>query len=390
MYSKYNIYLRDFPRNSFLTIYNLFSQKAICIQNNVFELGVDRTLENKLKSIGMIVEDCDLEYRNVLKYYNEVSNSKDELNIMLLLTQRCNCKCIYCYEEGSIMDGTDLENIDDIYYFLLEYVKEYGYKKINIVFYGGEPLLNKKKIDILSEKLFKKYGNNYCFDIVTNGTLIELNDILLWKEYGLRRVKITVDGDEESHNCRRPLKNGANAYQIILDKMERISSIVDVLINVVVDETFYGIESMVDEFLDKNIKAKFSISIREPDVYDYNVKTRIIMHYSKILADKGVYQFSKMGGNHGVICAGKRQNSFVIDTRRNVYYCNGNFNYKMPLSIKNMLKQEYIITDNCKNCKYLPICYGECRFNPKCQKEYYDIVVDELLKTYLKEKKNIY
>ena len=57
---------------------------------------------------------------------------------------------------------------------------------------------------------------------------------------------------------------------------------------------------------------------------------------------------------------------------------------------KNMLKQEYIITDNCKNCKYLPICYGECRFNPKCQKEYYDIVVDELLKTYLKEKKNIY
>ena len=51
--------------------------------------------------------------------------------------------------------------------FLLEYVKEYGYKKINIVFYGGEPLLNKKKIDILSEKLFKKYGNNYCFDIVT-------------------------------------------------------------------------------------------------------------------------------------------------------------------------------------------------------------------------------
>ena len=147
MYSKYNIYLRDFPRNSFLTIYNLFSQKAICIQNNVFELGVDRTLENKLKSIGMIVEDCDLEYRNVLKYYNEVSNSKDELNIMLLLTQRCNCKCIYCYEESSIMDGTDLENIDDIYYFLLEYVKEYGYKKINIVFYGGEPLLNKKKID---------------------------------------------------------------------------------------------------------------------------------------------------------------------------------------------------------------------------------------------------
>ena len=293
----------------------------------------------------------------MLKYYNEVSNSKDELNIMLLLTQRCNCKCIYCYEESSIMDGTDLENIDDIYYFLLEYVKEYGYKKINIVFYGGEPLLNKKKIDILSEKLFKKYGNNYCFDIVTNGTLIELNDILLWKEYGLRRVKITVDGDEESHNCRRPLKNGANAYQIILDKMERISSIVDVLINVVVDETFYGIESMVD---------------------------------SKILADKGVYQFSKMGGNHGVICAGKRQNSFVIDTRRNVYYCNGNFNYKMPLSIKNMLKQEYIITDNCKNCKYLPICYGECRFNPKCQKEYYDIVVDELLKTYLKEKKNIY
>ena len=64
----------------------------------------------------------------------------------------------------------------------------------------------------------------YCY----NGTLIELNDILLWKEYGLRRVKITVDGDEESHNCRRPLKNGANAYQIILDKMERISSIVDV------------------------------------------------------------------------------------------------------------------------------------------------------------------
>ncbi len=386
VYSKYNIFLHNFPKEHYVTIYNLYTKELICIPEDLTLNGINKELAEKLNQKGMIVDFQQAEEQNVLRHFYEVQDSKNELSIVVLMTQKCNCHCIYCYEEGGILDGTDVIDIEKIYEFIVSYVMKWGYKKVNIVYYGGEPLLNKKMIFTLSEKLESKFEDNFCFDIVTNGTLLEADDVQRWTELGLRRIKVTIDGCETSHNLRRKLKNGENAYTLILNNLSKISGMVDILINIVVDDEVYGIEKMIDDLADRNIKAKFSISIREPDDYGSQKKADIILENTKILAKKGVYQYSKIGENHGIICSGKKNNCLTVDAQNNIYYCNGNFSFIAQLNENSMIKKDYFLDKNCKECKYLPICYGGCRFSHRCQKEYFELVVPELLRIYIKEK----
>lgn len=385
MYSMYNVYLKNYPKDSYVTVYNLFSKNFICVHQKVIDGEMSQSLRAKMIKYGILVEDIFDERKAVLREFSEITDSGEELAIMVLTTNKCNCRCIYCYEDGNTFESHDLDDCTYIIDFIKRRFDVYKYKKINVIYYGGEPLLNKKVIYHLSEQLQKIFGSKFVFDMVTNGFLLEEQDIIAWKKLGLRRIKVTLDGNEECHNKRRAMKNGENGYERIVNNLSKISNMIDLLINIVVDSEVYGIEDMIDTLKSNNIQAKFSISIREPDAYSPMEKSEIILKYSKLLYEKGVYQYSKIGGNHGLICAGKNKHHFVVDANNNVYYCNGNFLKIIGKCIDNLEKESYNIEKRCKECKYLPICYGDCRFNPKCQKKYFDNVIPELLKIYLHE-----
>lgn len=79
------------------------------------------------------------------------------------LTKACNMKCEYCFAEFNNVDSQiDLTN----QLKTIKLLKEYGFKKINLV--GGEPFLIKHFEELL------KYASELGFitSIVTNGTLI--------------------------------------------------------------------------------------------------------------------------------------------------------------------------------------------------------------------------
>lgn len=387
MYSRYNVYLENYPKDSYVTIYNLFSKKYVCVHQKVLKGNVSKQLKDKMLEYGIIFEDKNTidESQRVVNEFLKTTNFSEELVVMVLVTNKCNCRCVYCYEDGNVFKSNDLNDYTYIINFIQERCSLYSYKKISVIYYGGEPLLNKKAIFDLSNILYQTYGNKFVFDIVTNGFLLKEKDVIVWKKIGLRRIKVTLDGNEECHNKRREMKNGSNGYKQIVTNLSKISNEIDLLINIVVDSDVYGIGDMLDTLKSNNIQAKYSISIREPDTYSPLEKSQIIIKYSKILYEKGVYQYSKIGGNHGSICAGKNKHHYVIDANNNVYYCNGNFKEILGKCIDNFKKKSYNVKDNCREYKYLPICYGDCRFGSNCQKNYFDIVIPELLKIYLHE-----
>ena len=78
------------------------------------------------------------------------------------ITQKCNFKCIHCYEGEKLQKDMEL---DDIKYCIDEMYR-YGIKKLQII--GGEPFLHPKITDVLEycEGKFKE------FSVFTNGSYI--------------------------------------------------------------------------------------------------------------------------------------------------------------------------------------------------------------------------
>lgn len=383
-YSKYNVFLQDFPKKKYTTIYNLFTKKMICCREDMLFPNPNPQIINKLFERGMVKKDIENEQEDVITYFNRATSNKETLTIMFLLTGNCNFRCTYCYESEFALSATDFSVFEDSLSFIYKEMKK-GYKQLHIMFYGGEPLLKKDLIKSFIDTLYNKYEKSFTFSIVTNGSLLKKHEVEEWLKKGLARIKVTVDGNEASHNKKRPYKNGKGSYKDIIENLQALDNNVDLLINMVIDDSLTGVEEMIDELNDRGINAKFQLSLKEPEIDDVALRANQLIQLTAILKQKGVFQYSNIGARHGEICSAKKENFLVVDMSGIVYACNGTLCKDKSIgNIKEgVSKKPYFIEKRCLDCKYLPVCFGECRYIPKCQKEYFDIVVPELLKIYI-------
>lgn len=160
---------------------------------------------------------------------------KDEKNkelkhLRLLVTNKCNFKCIYCYaNEGSY----NLENYIDMSIETAKEIIDYFYEKYSeihqISFFGGEPLLNKQAIEFTCEyieKLFKenKINKMPIFSMVTNGYCIDRKILNIIKKYDIKMV-VSIDGPEEIQNLQRPLSCGLGTYNKVCENLLELRKI---------------------------------------------------------------------------------------------------------------------------------------------------------------------
>lgn len=384
MYSFYNVYLREFPQGGFTTIYNLLTNELACFASKNLFPEPNKLITEKLVEKGIWLSKFSNEHDFAIKRFKETVFSKEELVLVLLLTSKCNCKCVYCYENEVNLNFTDFCEYDKTLEFINKKMREDNIKNLRIVYYGGEPLLNKKVINKLSSELRDRYKENYMFSIVTNGTLLNENDVNEWIKLGLAKVKITLDGNSNSHDKRRPYRDGQKTYDDIVNNISHISEQVKIVINIIIDETLSGVEEMIKDLTNKGIKATYSLSFKEPEISDIEIKKDLLIQFSKILKDQEVNYLTNLRTRHGIICPGKRVNYYVIDGIGNIYNCESYLKHCIG-NLRTEEKNDYIykIKDKCNKCKYLPICYGECMYESACQKEYFDILLPELLKLYI-------
>ncbi len=144
---------------------------------------------------------------DVIKFY--LSNIKQ---ITLEVTQACNLKCRYCaycelYNEFENRKDIYLKfsDVKKLFFVFLKYWNSSknvdAVQKVDIAFYGGEPLLNfrliKQTIDLLSKLNFKK---NFTFSMTTNGLLLDKHiDFLVENGFNLT---ISLDGNEDHNQYR--------------------------------------------------------------------------------------------------------------------------------------------------------------------------------------------
>ncbi len=302
------------------------------------------------------------------------------------ITDKCNLKCPHCFAE----DKRKELNTDECKEVLRQ-AKENGC--VRVILCGKEPLLRKDIFDILS------YIRALDMDVelMTNGVLINQSIINKLQNVGVKRVQISIDGFEKTHDKIRG-KKGAfqaaiNSIRLLLENGFK-TSVNTVILRENSNELLGLIDYFINDFQGIS-ELRFSrfipTMIEKPDFEYFNIYIDGIKKIVKYLASvKKVYHIEIE--DNPIIFENIIPHSLkdliiytpcgvithTIDVLNNgdVVFCVPMGSHKKPYIhgnvlkdglgniIKNIRKYNDINVDDevCRNCEhYIVHCLGGCR-----------------------------
>lgn len=194
--------------------------------DNLYDI---HTYEFLYRAYFLVPEDFN-EYEEASKIRHKLRPPVDDLYLTrinrftILPTLACNARCEYCYESKLKMKrNMTPETALKVSEYILQ--KSSMYNNIRLNWFGGEPLVNYKVIDLITNYL-KSRGKNFVGDITTNGFLF--SDKLVKKaveNWNITSAQITLDGTEEVYNR---VKNYVNvkesAYKVVINNIAKLIS----------------------------------------------------------------------------------------------------------------------------------------------------------------------
>ena len=374
---------------------------------------------SQLKDLGIMVNDAVDEDKELEYWFQKFKFDSKILSITLLTTYDCNMKCTYCFEEGVIKKQTMSEETSRlVIQWLLRKIKSVRPAVLRVLFYGGEPMVSKKSRETMLfiaknlHEITSRKDMELDLRMITNGAVLPVDHIKKMVRYGLKGIKVTLDGDETAHNRTRIFKNGKGTFSAIIKNLTKIKGLVPISIGCNYDEVnkksvpalldrlkAAGFEEAVESVNFKPIfqnlenagKAQFDVcTFSDMDVTD-------IVQFKRETKGKG---FMTPEGISLGPCEAARENSYTIDPQGKIYKCGG-FVGREKFKIGDLhegLNEEntrFMTVDmwrseDCLGCKYLPLCGGGCRTSAyvkhqdfsrfACEKKYFNTVLPELLK----------
>jgi uncharacterized protein len=141
-----------------------------------------------------------------------------------------------------------------------------------LTFFGGEPLLNLPVMYQLAERMWaatQARGVPMFASIITNGLLLTPDVVDRMMPFGLNGIKITLDGDRDTHNRMRPLRGGQGTFDRIVENIRQVAGRCRIAIGGNFDESSVdSFPALLDflkaqDFGDKLIKVNFKPVIRD-------------------------------------------------------------------------------------------------------------------------------
>lgn len=192
--------------------------------------------ENKLILPIEVDEIKTIDFLSNLDKFNEKT-----LTLTIAPTLDCNMRCPYCYEESNNVNHISMT--EDVKEDILDFIKE----RVNhlnllyIVWYGGEPLLEKETIFELSSEIVKICKENnvqYYSSIISNGTLLDYKTAQkLRNDCHITNCQITIDGTKDINDRRRIMRDGTGSFDRIVKNIDSSKELLKIMIRVNVDKS---------------------------------------------------------------------------------------------------------------------------------------------------------
>lgn len=387
IWSRYNIL---FEREGIYLFYNSLSNAFVELSEEIYRLLTnykagdvfsteDETLMSKLKRMKAVVDD-DAEEILKVKYYALTRRFDNRfVNLTINPTLGCNFACPYCFEG----EHRNVFMTDEVEEGIIEFVRcKTEAKRLDVTWFGGEPLLAFKRIMSLTHKL-QLLGLEYSAGMITNGYLLDEFVISQLKSLNIKRIQITVDGLQEEHDKRRFLKGGRPTFERIvenLDLLNKLSPDVHVNIRVNIDsENMDKFIHVFDYFYRKHyaniaVTPAFVEAQAGDNSCAFNSREKLCF-FIDLFRKHGVdfnnfypsYRFSE--------CSIRNPNVVVIGPEGEIYKCWNDVGKQDRIvgdiwgkvTNKRLLLQYLTGADpyddvQCRECVLLPVCSGGCPY----------------------------
>ena len=216
------------------------------------------------------------------------------MNYRLYLTENCNLKCKYCYQENKTINEMSFETIKSI----IDYEIKQNNKNSLINFYGGEPLLKKdliyKTIDYIKSKNMKTKFN---FGLTTNGTLLDDYFLKYMRKNNFTHIGYSIDGDETVQNRNRIMVDGTGTFDIVEENAKKtLKALKNVVAMVAVTKnTLQNLSNSVDYLIDLgfkiiNLQFDYTANWTDEDIETIENEYRKVseVYYKNIIKKKQV------------------------------------------------------------------------------------------------------
>jgi uncharacterized protein len=254
----------------------------------------ERETIGTLRDNGFIVGNRNEEQTALDKYFLELREDTEQLRVTVLTTLQCNFACDYCFQgdhgdHNKFADKMSLESARKVVAWIEKRLDEVRPEKFVLTLFGGEPLLNLPVAYYLAEQCYAlcaERGVNQGISVITNGLLLTPDVVDRLTPYGLYGIKITLDGDRDTHNRMRPLRGGQGTFDKIVENVRRVAHKIPITIGGNFDESSVDSYPALLDFL------------REQDFADKIVKINfkpVIKSFAEAAPPKGVIPLTVVG-----------------------------------------------------------------------------------------------
>ena len=184
----------------------------------------------------------------------------------ILPTTGCNARCFYCYEQGTRPVTMTAETASRVARYI---VAHRGDEKITLRWFGGEPLVNAKVIDLICTEL-NGQGVPFRSEMITNGYLFDADMVQRAKNlWQLQKVQITLDGTAQTYNrVKAYVYQGVNAFERVLENIGQLIAVgIRVLIRLNVDKHNIGEIAELAELLHQHFGSNEHLSVYSHELF---------------------------------------------------------------------------------------------------------------------------
>ncbi len=241
--------------------------------------GEEREVVDLLHENGFLVTDRETEQRKLSDYFHAVKSGTHELNVTILTTLQCNFACDYCFQGdhgdyNKFAEKMSMGTAVKVGDWIEREIERVNPEQFRLMFFGGEPLLNLPVMYYLAERLWpitQVRGIPMMVNVITNGLLLTEEVVDRLNAVGLNGIKVTLDGDRDTHNRMRPLRGGQGTFDRIIENIQRVADRCRITIGGNFDESSVdSYPALLDflsdqDFASKLVKVKFKPIVRNPE-----------------------------------------------------------------------------------------------------------------------------
>ncbi len=400
--SRYSIIHKNYPAKGNNLVWSGFTEALVELNDEVLdrlkqaENGKPLTKKER-KQLQPLLEakitvprgaDEDEMWRGLMA---DARKDKRELRATVLTTWACNLACPYCIEGDKTTGGHMSSSVAAGTAKWLNDVSDDGFESVRVMFYGGEPLLNisaMERVAMIVSDHCRESKKECSYSIVSNGVLLNKNVVETLVDIGVKRVQLTLDGDKDAHDKRRPMRGGGGSFDKIMANLRAMTDHLEVYLGGNLDEgNQEAVLRLLDHLAEKGCQDKLAEVDFMPATARFGAgdsteaeRTGVLtlekkgvletLAMKEEIVKRGFRTSASMGLN---ICPMFVDESVVtIDPEGNIYKCPaflgkkgfiaGNVKKNGLNARHGEIADDRFWEDECLDCRYLPLCGGGCRF----------------------------